>query len=514
MNVQLREAQAAATALDDYIIDHVPIGKDILELLSSSMYVDPLTIYREYLQNAADAYDELGAQDQDRRVDIFLDAAFRTIRIRDYGGGISNAEFVRRLISFGASRKRGTSARGFRGVGRLAGLGYCRELVFRSRSSQSEAVRELSWDCRKLQLLLRDASYKSDLATLVREVVNHREIPNSDAPPHFFEVELRGVVRLKSDRLLSEPAVVAYIEQVAPLPFHPEFSFGERIRDELRRNVDLGELSVFLNGAESPIYRPYRDEVDLGAGGLDSIRDVEIVQIPSDDGSITAVGWIGHHSYSGALSGSPKVRGLRARVGNVQLGESALFDELFPEQRFNSWTIGEIHVLDRRIQPNGRRDNFEQNAFLTHLQTRLTPIAREIGRLCRVSSVERKIIRQFESLDASLEERFSILEQGGLTLERASDLYDEVKSDVADLARITRSAILSGATRENLKSRLSATAERLNRIPVDRNDSLVTLSPARQAFYREAIDLIYECSANRVAARALVERILEKSRRE
>ena len=34
------------------------VGKDILELVSSAMYVDPLTIYREYVQNAADSIDD------------------------------------------------------------------------------------------------------------------------------------------------------------------------------------------------------------------------------------------------------------------------------------------------------------------------------------------------------------------------------------------------------------------------------------------------------------------------
>ncbi len=38
--------------------DTVIVGKDLLELLSSAMYVDPLTIYREFIQNAADAIDE------------------------------------------------------------------------------------------------------------------------------------------------------------------------------------------------------------------------------------------------------------------------------------------------------------------------------------------------------------------------------------------------------------------------------------------------------------------------
>ena len=40
------------------LASEIVIGKDILELLSSSMYVDPMTIYRKYVQNAADAIDD------------------------------------------------------------------------------------------------------------------------------------------------------------------------------------------------------------------------------------------------------------------------------------------------------------------------------------------------------------------------------------------------------------------------------------------------------------------------
>ena len=36
----------------------IVIGKDILELLSHAMYVDPLSVYREYIQNSADSIDE------------------------------------------------------------------------------------------------------------------------------------------------------------------------------------------------------------------------------------------------------------------------------------------------------------------------------------------------------------------------------------------------------------------------------------------------------------------------
>jgi hypothetical protein len=34
------------------------LGKDVIEILTSGMYVSPLSIYREYVQNSADAIDE------------------------------------------------------------------------------------------------------------------------------------------------------------------------------------------------------------------------------------------------------------------------------------------------------------------------------------------------------------------------------------------------------------------------------------------------------------------------
>src|SRR5438093_2570536 len=102
--------------------ERVIVGKDILELLSSAMYVDPLTIYREFVQNAADALDEadkngLFSGNNRPRIDITLDLQTRTVKIGDNGTGIPRNWTARRLTSLGASHKRGKGARGFRGVG-------------------------------------------------------------------------------------------------------------------------------------------------------------------------------------------------------------------------------------------------------------------------------------------------------------------------------------------------------------------------------------------------------------
>jgi HSP90 family molecular chaperone len=81
------------------------IGKDILELLSSSMYVDPMTIYREYAQNAADSIDLARADGQlaadAGKVTIILDVPGRNVKIRDNGTGIAQADFADRLTAFG-----------------------------------------------------------------------------------------------------------------------------------------------------------------------------------------------------------------------------------------------------------------------------------------------------------------------------------------------------------------------------------------------------------------------------
>jgi len=121
-------AAAACRKADDAVErkaldrDDVVIGKDVLELLSSAMYVDPMSVYREYVQNAADAIDaarteRLLGPDDVGTITIDIEPASRTVTIRDNGTGIGRREFPRRMTALGGSVKRGAKARGFRGAG-------------------------------------------------------------------------------------------------------------------------------------------------------------------------------------------------------------------------------------------------------------------------------------------------------------------------------------------------------------------------------------------------------------
>lgn len=496
------------------------IGKDILELVSSAMYVEPLTVYREYIQNAADAIDVARAEgvlgeNEPGRIEITfdLDHSTRSVKIRDNGVGVGNGDFAKRLVAIGGSHKRGTSARGFRGVGRLAGLGYCQELVFRSRSVGDPVIQELRWNCKVFKRLLSDHSYQGSLHELIQEVATVNEVAGDGWPEHFYEVELIKPIRIKSDLLLNPDAISLYLSQVAPVPFSPEFRFGEDIRKHLAAHMgDLGEVEIYLNGSDTPIYRPYRNDYAIGEEKQDIFTEPRCGVIDGLHGGISAVYWLLGHGYHGSISNREGVSGLRARKGNVQVGDHRIFSDIFPEARFASWTVGEVHVLDDRVVPNGRRDDFEQNAHYTHLLGRLIEVGEHIGRMCRSSSVVRNRLKAFDVGAQKIDEQLKILEQGAIDEKTAASLVEIIRGELHEVARVTEAPVLNDHDRAALAQRHNALESRLEeaRNTAPGSNTLTDLPEEERAVVQKMIALIYECSANRVAAKSLVDRILAR----
>lgn len=494
----------------------VRLGKDMLELVSSAMYVDALVVYREYVQNAADAIGEaraagLLAPGQPGLVEIGIDEQARSIRVRDNGAALTPDLFARRMLALGGSVKRGTGARGFRGVGRLAGLGFAQELVFRSRAPGQEDVSEIVWDGRRLKAALADPALEG-VADLIAAVAKQTRVAASPGEPaRFFEVEMRRIVRSKGDRLLDRDAVTDYLSQVAPVPFSPAFSHGADIAAAIRAATALDELDITVNGGER-LTRPHRDALPLGNGKTSAVDGVSHLEIPGSDGGLAAVAWFAHHGYEGAIPSASLVKGVRLRVGNLQVGGHAMLDDIFPETRFNSWAVGEVHVLDPRIVPNGRRDEFEQNGHLANLVNHLSPVARDIARRCRTSSARRSRLRSLEAARREAEERVEVLEQGGLSA--AAREVEAVKAEaaLATMDRMSGPDLLEAAEAVEMRAAADAVRARLAAaIGSDgTRDPLDALPAAERSRYREMIDLIYECSANRVAAKALVDRIMAK----
>lgn len=421
--------------------EQVTVGHDILSLISSAMYVEPMIIYRELTQNAADAIDEAISNGTVKSgkgcVQLIIDPLHRQIAIRDNGIGVSNDAFVQTMCAVGSSPKRGSKARGFRGIGRLVGLGYAQELVLRSRSHADERVMEAVWDAKLLRDLLR-SRLRAPLDEVIASVV---KITSRDAtkeePSHFFEAELRKVVRLADDRLLNAPAVETFLSEVAPVPFHPDFSFGVDITEFLKVHGEYPLLDIRVNGSHTPLTRPYRDTVAITGSKIANISSFEKITIPAyDDGSkIAAVGWIAKHEYFGAIPRRLGVRGLRARVGNLQIGDDRAFAEAFPEERFSDWAMGEVHVYDERILPNGRRDAFEPSLHLSNLIGHLQVTGREVGRSARYSSVERRMERGLSAVQSALKEYTRLLKISPEAYALRDELFKDVLAEMEKARR-------------------------------------------------------------------------------
>jgi hypothetical protein len=489
------------------------IGKDILDLISTSMYVNPITIYREYVQNSADAIDELrtceDGSKETGRVDIAIDAGHRRIRITDNGSGIKARLFEERLTSFGASAKRGTLARGFRGVGRLCGLGYCQELIFRSRAAGESAISEMRWDCRRIKESLRSSDFGTSLQDVVNSAVEIRTIVGKELPERFFEVELLGIVRHKNDALLNPDVVNSYLSQVAPVPFSPTFRFGEQIIEALHAVKQIGNLEIRISGLADRVYRPHRDSIEVNGEAFDHFAELEVVTIPSLDGGTGAMGWILHHNYKGAIP-APELRGLRVRTGNIQIGGNDLFQDNFPESRFNSWTVGEIHTLDNRIVPNGRRDHFEQDVHFHNLTNHVTPVARAITGRCRRSSIVRNVLRDFDRSAELARQRLQTVRQGGIGAREQKQILLLTQDTISKMTRLASREVLEESTRSRLKRVVKSLQGSLARAQHQHRSAkpLRTLPPAKRRAYQDIFKLIYECSNSHTSAHVLVERIL------
>jgi len=432
------------------VTDEVVIGKDILELLTGAMYADPLTIYREYVQNAADAIDLARdggiAPENGFTVTIDLDRATRTIRIRDNGASIRARDFVRTLTAIGASGKRHQRLRGFRGVGRLSGLGYCQEIVFRGRAEGDAEITELRWDGRRLRELLRDANYSGDLANLIRSAVDVRKGQSGDYPKRFFEVELRKVSRLRGDLLLNDDAIRSHLGQVAPVPFHPEFSLGPCIAKFLQERGVREPIDVRILGDEQPIYHGARDSVAFSEKLIDTVQSVEFLELRGQDGDVDAFGWLLEHGYLGAVPRRAGTGGIRLRAGNIQVGSEAILGPLFVEPRFATWAIGELHVCSARILPNARRDEFEASLPYAHLQDELTILTKRITQTIRDRSIGRNRLRRVRE-----------------DLAFADQWLDEARGDGLPASMLSR-------VREIVDARLKDAHKQLEKLPAERED--------------------------------------------
>lgn len=431
------------------------IGKFTLESLTSGLYVSPLDLYREYVQNAADSIDEALEQGilkkGEEKISITVSESERIIKISDNGTGVGANDIYSNLIDIGNSKKRHSNSRGFRGIGRLSGLGYCQKLKFLTSIHGEEKASCIIYDAEKLKYLLSpQVDSRDSIDQVLSSVLTIEEIPER-INKHYFSVELYGVVP-ESD-LLNDSEVVPYLQQNLPVPFSRDFVWGSMIKQKLvQMEVELAEYNVELRTDRTviDICKPYKNKIlaDRIRKINDSISDINFVPFYSGE-KVTAMLWYAETNFLGTVL-DKDIKGIRIRQGNILIGDENTLRKCYKEERFNSWMVGELLVFNEDIIPNTRRDDYEKNSAYKELLSQFTEWANEMSRQIRHRSYERSLTQSDKKFLA--DESVTDVDGVDISLGTELDSYDMDDSDsVANTDLLSKLSLLMDMGKKKTK---------------------------------------------------------------
>ena len=482
------------------------VGSNLFGLVTSGMYDNPLAIYREYIQNAADAF-AIARDITNRTVQININLPALSVMIRDNGPGLHHEAAVKALLPIAHSQKRPGTDRGFRGIGRLSGLAFAESVTFLTRSEGNQPVTRIIWDGPKLRKRILETKQTE---RAIRECVSVEILPGNGYPDHFFEVEVNGVGRHAAGLILNRESVRTYIGEVCPVPMPLNFPFASEIEKLFAENESPLTLKVVLDGELTPITRPYGEMIRFSRDREDCFKELEKIYVPSvDNNGSAAIGWVAHSSYLGAIPKDAGIRGIRARAGNIQVGNEFIFDRLFPEERFNRWCVGEIHIVDPRIVPNGRRDYFEPGPHTRNLENQLAAVLHKIVVRCRHASTTRHKERQLLSALCHMEETYDLAGSGYLYAKDAKALIGQALGRIRSIRESFDTK--NGHNKVELK-KLDELERKLSNFKARRSRPLGgDIRASEVTAYRKVFQALAKVSQSPHAAKEMIEAILSHS---
>ena len=402
------------------------IGKDVIESLTLGMYEDCRFIYREYVQNAADAVDKavkLTILDKgSEEIQIKIDAENRHISILDNATGIPYENVVSILRNIAHSTKKRGEDKGFRGIGRLGGLGYCSKLKFETSYFGEDKKSIMTWDAELLKYIINDRDNNEEAVEVLSRVTK-TSFEKEDIDAHYFRVIMEDVT---SDDLLDVESVTDYLSMVAPVDISSQFIYRSKINNFKKENgLCVDTYNIYINGDQ--IYKPYTSVIyeDNNGGNkkVDDILDVDFLLSRDDNGDIIYWGWYTISCLKGQMKPKNIARGIRLRKENIQIGDEEICKKFFSkteDQRFSFYYFGEIHALSKGLIPNSRRDYFGESKECVDFERRIKKDFLKLKELCYDAQRFRSsttTIQKAQELKEKIEEK----ERSGYTSQKERD---------------------------------------------------------------------------------------------
>lgn len=450
----------------------IKIGKYTLESLTTGMYNDPKIIYREYIQNSVDSLEKALIQklikEEEMRIEIFIDREQNVVTINDNGTGIRFENAYNTLTDIGNSKKKHVDNRGFRGIGRLGGLSYCKIIKFITSYAGENKKTTVIFDCEKLKQLLVPGEHDDYDLSKVVSIVTSFMYEYEEKNEHYFTVVMEGIDEFSD--LLDLERIKSYIKQVAPLKYDKSFYWQSKIKDEFKAlNVEINEFPIFIGEDKNnlkPIYKPNKCRFvsDKIKKTNDELEDVNIFDIIGEDNNLLAAGWYGKCNLFGSIVDS-EISGLRVRKGNILIGDSRLLDEIFKEGRFNGWIQGEIFAVNEKLIPNARRDDFEKNGtYYKFINLLKNKIGDELSQKIREASKSRNnsTTKKFKEVEKLINASIRINTDGFNSDVEKEEVKNNIIKTIEEVSNLKVGTDDDNKTKNEMKQQLNDILEKTN----------------------------------------------------
>ena len=416
-------------------------------ILSQDLYPRKLEVVREYIQNASDAIDSFGAMahllDDTSEPVIKVSIQGRSLLIFDNGIGMG-AEDVEKLRYIAYSEKKAGEEAGYKGIGRLAGFAVAEKLKISSTRYGDPQLHHFEIRAKEMRDEISQ-NKKKGLVETASEVINrHTDIwstPADDPKDHYTIVEIRGIYESCSE-LLDGTRLKEYIGDIAPVDFSPEFKWGSRISQWLHKDVpDYSPKTIYLsmsNGERIKVYKPYVDSMSISEPQPIAVRDL------ANPNNVLALCWYATKGQqmldelrpSGKIftvdgdGDKKRFAGLVYKLFGFSIGDrhlpvKTLWDHSFPRAL---WFTGEIHIIDKEVQPITDRSDFIESDARDRLYKASALIPSTLNQQAQVISYDRNAFKEGETFNTKLQQLKSRLL--AKNIEKA-----ELKSIRADLNR-------------------------------------------------------------------------------
>lgn len=504
------------------------IGKDVIESLTIGMYDDSRFIYREYIQNAADQIDKARVQGlvEDGEIHITIDPEKNFISIEDDATGIEEEKVVEILKNIAQSTKQRGVDKGFRGIGRLGGLGYCEKLIFET-SFKGESIKSIMiWDAIKLKRIINNRTQKEEASEVVDQVTSlQTESEKSEA--HYFKVSLYGVT---NKDLLNVKEIRTYLSMVAPVPFSKSFVYSRKIYSELEKDgIKLDEYSTYINTDQ--LFKGYNSYIYEGTDisnrkKIGEVIDVLFFKQYDSDNKILFWGWYGITEKNQSLNQINFSRGFRLRKANIQIGNEDTLTKYHKDRRFQFYFFGEVYGLHSDLVPNARRDNFSETDIFKEFENKIRSFFHTtIHKLCYTASDVNSAIKSINNYNQFVEQFEKKKEEGFTSKVEQKKFLETIEKKKEEAVRAEKklntikansndtstpiNKIIERATLNNTLTIKSDIGVETESKPVYRTSKLSKLNKSEQKFLGNIFSIIQNVLPNE-SAELLIQKIEEE----